>query len=306
MANWVIKDSNKDTIWIMLALLVGSIEPIVAKYGLRGAVTPIQLFVVRNLVAAVVLSPVLFKLPKVNLRSLTKIAPASILLMMTGLCTLIALKYLTAVTVITIVTTTPAMVAVLNQRRGRDILAPKFWLGFWLAFVGVVMSLEFDSLKVNPIGLVCVFVAVFTSSFYRVQMEDLSDQLTPSVAAAASFALIGLLTAAFLLPFTGPLPQDSLPTGITIGISAAAANVAFIVALSRVGATRISIITMIQRPLLIGAAALILREQPTILQLIGIVLVVVGMNYAKVTRLPPKMQEVTTPTLTVTDKNSSA
>ena len=283
-----------------MALLVGSIEPIVAKYGLRGQVNPIQLFVVRNLVAAIVLSPVLFNVPKLNWRSFTTIAPASLLLMTTGLCTLVALKYLTAVTVITIVTTTPAMVAILNQRRGKDILAPKFWLGFWLAFIGVVMSLEFDSLKVNPIGLICVFVAVFSSSFYRVKMEDLSDQLTPFVAAGASFALIGLLTAVFLLPFIGSLPQESLPIGIAIGISAAAANVAFVVALNRVGATRISVITMVQRPLLIAAAALILREQPTILQLIGIVLVIVGMHYAKVTRLS-KVKDATMPQVARTE-----
>jgi len=264
---------------------IGAIEPIAAKYGLRGAVTPLQLFVVRNIVAALVLSPVLLKLSTFKWQSFLKVLPVSLLLMTTGLCTLVALKFLSAVTVITVVTTTPALVAIINQRLGKDALAPRFWLGFWLAFAGVIMSLEFQSFVVNPIGLVCVFLAMISSSIYRVQMEDISDNLTPLVASGLCFIIIGLLTVAFIFPTVGSVPSSSMPIAIFIGIAAALANVAFVTALNRVGATRISIITMMQRPLLIAAAALLLRERPTIIQLVGIMLVIIGMNYARVTRI---------------------
>jgi drug/metabolite transporter (DMT)-like permease len=285
---------NKDTLWITLALAIGAIEPIISKFGLTGSVSPFQIFVVRNIVAALALAPAILIYKNIHWRGLIKIIPASLLLMTTGLCTLVALKYMTAVTVITVVTTTPAVVALLNQRLGKDMLAPKFWFGFCLAFVGVVISLELESFKVNPWGLFCVILAVFSSSIYRVLMEEISDQFTPVVASALSFAFIGVFTLMIFFPIIPTIPISSVPIAIAIGISAAAANAAFIIALSRVGATRLSIVAMVQRPLLILAAALILQEQPTLLQLIGIVLVVIGMNYAKVTRLP-KLNETIRP-----------
>lgn len=276
----------KDNLWIILALVIGSIEPILSKYGLRGSVTPFQIFVVRNIVAALVLAPALIRAKALNRQSLSKILPVSVLLMTTGLCSLVALKFMSAVAVITVVTTTPAIVALLNQRLGKDELAPKFWLGFCLAFVGVVISLELESFKVSPWGLICVVAAVFTSSIYRVKMEDVSQEFTPVVASAHCFVVIGVLTLIFFCPVVPMMALDSLPIAVAIGVSAALANAAFIVALNQVGATRLSIVTMVQRPLLILAAALILKEQPSALQLLGIVLVVIGMNSAKVTRLP--------------------
>lgn len=281
----MLKHSHKDNLWITLALLIGAAEPILAKYGLRGAVSPLQIFAVRNIVAALVLAPAFSRGEILTQKSWTKIIPVSLLLMTTGLCTLVALKFLSAVTVITVVTTTPAVVALINQRLGRDVLAPKFWMGFCLAFVGVIISLEWDSFKVNPLGLVAVLVAVVTSSLYRVRMEDISEEFTPLIASTLSFGLIGVISGLFLFPFLAPLPSHSLPIATAIGVCAALANVAFITALNRVGATRLSIVAMVQRPLLIAAAALILREQPTLLQLFGIALVVIGMSYAKVTRV---------------------
>lgn len=281
----MLKSTNKDSLWVIIALVIGSVEPILAKYSYRSELTPFQLFALRNLVAGLVLCPTLLKLPKFSRRMIARVAPVSLLLMTTGLCTLVALKFLSAVTVITVVTTTPAIVALLNQRLGRDALAPKFWLGFCLAFIGVIMSLEFDAFKANPIGLVCVFVAVLSSSVYRVRMEAIADEYAPVLASGLSFVLMGVLTLLFVFPFVGSVAASSIPIAVFIGISAAVANVAFIVALNRVGATRISIIAMVQRPLLIGAAALFLQERPTVLQLVGILLVIVGMNYAKVTRL---------------------
>ncbi len=272
----------------MLALLVSSLEPIIAKYSYRGSVTPLQIFVIRNIAAAIVLSPALLKLRQVDFSrsSLTKIFPVSMLLMTTGLCTLVALQFLPAATVITVVTTTPAFVALINQRLGRDILGEKFWLGFWLCFIGVLMSLDFSTFSINPIGLVCVVTAVVTSSIYRVRLESLTDEYTPLLASAFMYFFIGIVTLLFFAPqITSTLSANTIYVGAWIGVTAAAANVAFITALHRVGATRISVIIMLQRPLLIIGAALFLKEQLTVIEIIGIAMVTVGMNFTKVTRL---------------------
>jgi drug/metabolite transporter (DMT)-like permease len=248
----------------------------------------LHIFVIKNIAAAIVLSPALLKLRKQDfaMNSLVKIFPVSMLLMTTGLCTLVALQYLPAATVITVVTTTPAVVALINQRLGRDILGNKFWLGFWLCFVGVLMSLDFRSFSVNPIGLLCVFTAVVSSSIYRVRLEVLTNEYSPLIASSFMCFFIGIVTSIFFAPqIIAPLSANTIYVGVWIGITAAAANVAFITALHRVGATRISMITMLQRPLLIIGAALFLKEHLTIIEIVGIVLVMVGMNYTKVTRL---------------------
>ena len=107
--------------WITLAMITGALEPIMAKYGYRGDLQPIPLFFVRNLVAAVILLPVVLRGGKHwSTTTIKEILPAGLTLMLTGFCTLLALSYMSAVTVITVVTTTPAVVALINQKMGRD------------------------------------------------------------------------------------------------------------------------------------------------------------------------------------------
>jgi drug/metabolite transporter (DMT)-like permease len=275
--------------WVVFALIAGALEPIVAKYSYRFGLHPPELFIIRNIAAAVVLAPFLIGKKALTFENAKRVLPVSLLLMTTGFCTLLALDYLTAVTVITVVTTTPAIVALLNQRLGRDVLAKHFWLGFALCFIGVLLSLEWSTFNSNPIGLIAVLVAVFTSSFYRVKMEELTDTISPVQCAAMCFAFIGL----FSLPGFAFVPMPSLsliPICAAIGISAAVANVSFVTAMTKVGATRISIIAMAQRPLLIIFAAIALREQPTWLQVVGIVLVMFGMNFARADRVSENMK----------------
>jgi drug/metabolite transporter (DMT)-like permease len=284
--------ARNKALWVTLAMISGALEPIMTKFGYRGDLQPIPLFFVRNLIAALVLLPIVLRAgASWNSKSIREIMPASLLLMLTGFCTLLALNYMSAVTVITVVTTTPAVVALINQKMGRDRLAKYFWLGFILCFVGVVMSLDFAAFTSNTAGLIAVLVAVFSSSIYRVKMEVLTDKFPPAWTSAVCFVLIGLFSV-FLFALksvtSGALPIPSvasLPWCLGIGVAAALANVSFVTALNKVGSTRISIISMLQRPLLIGFAAVVLQEQPTAIQIIGIILVVIGMNYAKVERI---------------------
>jgi drug/metabolite transporter (DMT)-like permease len=279
-------------LWVTLAMITGALEPVMAKYGYRGNLQATPLFFARNLVAALVLLPIVLRGAEPwNSKTIKEILPASLLLMLTGFCTLLALSYMSAVTVITVVTTTPAVVALINQKMGRDKLAKYFWPGFFLCFVGVLMSLDFTSLSSSPLGIIAVLIAVFSSSIYRVRMELLTDKFSPAWTSAVCFALIGVFSA-FLFVLKSatsgslPLPSvESLPWCFGIGVAAALANVSFVTALNQVGSTRISIITMLQRPLLILFAALVLQEQATLIQILGIILVVIGMNYAKVERI---------------------
>jgi drug/metabolite transporter (DMT)-like permease len=285
------RSARRKVLWVALAMVAGALEPIVAKWGYRYNLHPLPLFIVRNLVAAVVLAPILLSKRQLTFANLKLVIAPALLLMTTGFCTLLALSYLSAVTVITVVTTTPAVVAIVNQKMGRDRLGKFFWLGFAMCFAGVVISLDLNSFACQPIGLVAVLVAVLTSSFYRVLMEQLTDAIDPASASSASFFVIGalsLLAVPFLLLGNSPQYQmpslEALPLCGMIGVSAAIANVTFVTAMNRVGSTRISLISMLQRPLLILIAAICLQERPGLIQLLGIVLVMVGMNFTKVTR----------------------
>lgn len=278
------------TIWVMGALLAASIEPIIVKFGFRGHLSPWHLFILKSVFAALLCSAVclLFKLKLANREQFRKLLLPSLLLIGTNLFTMFALYYISAVTVITVVTTTPALVAVLNQRLGRDQLDRLFWPGFWLSFLGVLLSIELSQFMVQPLGLLLMFGAVITSSFYRVQMERLTDEISPAVASACTMAVGAIFSLAIILPFNFDMPANAWYFGIWIGIAAGLANIAFLYAINTVGATRISVITMLQRPLLIVAAALLLKEPVTIPQMIGIVLVIAGTGMARVTRLRPE------------------
>ncbi len=275
------------TIWIMGALLAASIEPIIVKFGFRGHISPWHLFTLKSVFAALLCGAVclLFKLKLADRAQLKKLIGSSFLLIGTNLFTMFALYYVSAVTVITVVTTTPALVAVLNQRLGREQLDKLFWPGFWLSFLGVVLSIELSQFIVQPLGLILMFGAVITSSIYRVQMERLTDEISPAVASACTMAVGAIFSLLFILPFNLDMPPKALYFGVWIGIAAGLANIAFLYAINTVGATRLSVITMLQRPLLIVAAALLLKEPVTIAQMVGIVLVIAGTQMARVKRL---------------------
>jgi len=281
-----LRKSLAEKLWIVAALVLGAAEPIIVKYGYRGGLGPYQFFIIRNIAGALTLTPVFayFWLRRPDQAKIVKpVIPIALLLMTTSLCTILALRGLTAVTVLTVVTSTPALVAIINERLGRDILGKKFWLGFWLCFIGVVLSMPFDNYSGDWLGTIAIIIAIFTSGFYRVKMDEITLKHNSIYISSLCFVILGIISLA-CLPFIGKISTYDICYGIVVGTAAALANVAFIKSLSLVGATRISVITMVQRPAFILVAALILREVPTLLQFLGIALVVAGVNFAKVKR----------------------
>jgi drug/metabolite transporter (DMT)-like permease len=68
------------------------------------------------------------------------------------------------------------------------------------------------------------------------------------------------------------------------GVASVLANIMFLRAVKILGSTRMSIFDLLQRPLVIVFAAIILGEQVTWTQAAGFVLVALGVRMAKVTR----------------------
>lgn len=286
----VVKPSS---VWILLFLLFASLEPIVVKLGYREGITPLQLLFVKNLFATLAIFPVTRfaargaeRWRKIGPRGIATVASVSLLLMFTNFCSLLALSMMPAVTVITLMTTTPAFVALSNQFQGRERLTRKFWLGLTLCIAGVAMSLNiFDkSLGLQGWGVLAVAGSIFSSTVYRTRMETVTKQFPPILVSTYIFLINGTISLLFIFPFLPPISANGYGIGVWVGTAAAVANVAFLYALSIVGSTNMSVFNLLQRPLVLLIAALILREPLTAMQVAGTVLVLVGVRWAQVKR----------------------
>lgn len=281
------------TAWVSLVLLAASIEPIIVKLGYSASCTPFQLLAIKNIVAAIVVLPVTRVWRWVGIKGIVRIASVSSLLLLNNLFVLMSLQSLHAVTVVTLLAATPALVALTNQWLGRDQLNLKFWLGFIFCILGVALTVELGSIGFASAGIGYVALAILCSALYRVRMEDVTSEISPLVVSNYIFLINAALTCVFLLPLVGSLPQTAWPIGMWMGLAGAIANVAFLMALFLVGSTRISIITMLQPPVVIVAAAVILKEPLTAMQVVGIIMVTLGIYLANVRRLHKEAVAVT-------------
>ena len=259
---------NGSAICVLLALLAASIEPILVKLGYRGTVTPLQLLVLKNVVAALVILPMTRHFRLVRSTDALRIGSVSILL---------------------IVTTTPAIVAMANWALGRDILTWRFWVGFALCFAGVLLTVDIvgsssAAFSRSWVGYLAIIGAVISSTIYRVRMESLTKVFAPALISTWIFWINALVAVLFIWPFQEPFPRESLSIGIWIGLAAAAANVAFLWAIKLVGSTNMSIFNLLQRPLVIVAAAIVLSDPLSWVQWLGVACVFVGIPLAKVQR----------------------
>lgn len=279
-------DANKlrTSGWITLALVAASLEPILVKFGYRGTLEPAQLIVLKNIIAALVMVPLFSQAKVAGLSCLRKMLVPGMLLFITNLTAFLSLQHLQVVLFITIVTTTPALVALVNTRLGRESAGSKFWLGLVMCFTGVICTLDYKDITVNYIGVACACISALSSTFYRVKMEDLTSTFSPALCSFSTFAVQAVLTL-LLIPLVRPLPGEAYGLGLWLGVSASIGNIAFLSALQLVGSTRISILTMLQRPLIVVLAAISLQETISPAQWLGVALVMIGVHLAQVRRM---------------------
>lgn len=277
-------------LWVLVALTAATVEPILVKLGYRGDATPATLLVYRTLIAGAAMLVVTRRFVWIGRAALPGVVGVSVLLLCTNALTLVALRSLSAVTVIGAVKITPALVAIINHVRGRESLSARFWLGFLACFVGATMTLggkelasiaQSDSLELT--GVLAICGAIVSSAIYRTRLDVVLAKLEPAVVSTYIFALDALLMLV-AAPFVGSPSSSTLRISAFTGIAAAVANVAFLAALRVFGSTRMSVIDMLQRPLVILAAVVALSEPLGILQAAGVVVLLVGVHFAKPTR----------------------
>ncbi|MEZ0313092.1 MAG: DMT family transporter [Myxococcota bacterium] len=276
------------TVWLLLALLAASFEPLVAKLGYTHGVPLESLFVGRCLVAALAVWPitrfrasVATKLPA-SPRDRRGVAFGGLLLATTSGLTLFALTRVPTSIVVVAVTTTPALVAAVNHMRGRERTGPLFWLGVAACVCGVLMTLELPGdANLDTLGVAACAAAVVSSCVYRLHLDALMTRVAPAVVSSWVMTVQGVCAVLVVGPLVRTFPPAAVVASLWTGVFAALANVAFLKAMQLVGATRVSIFTLLQRPLVIGVAALLLDEPMGLMQWLGTGLVIAGMLAAR-------------------------
>jgi drug/metabolite transporter (DMT)-like permease len=273
--------------WVLLALTAASIEPVLVKLGFQLQATPLQLLVLKNMVGAAVMFLIMrgwtAGWSKLKHARSGEMLIVSLLLTGTNALTMVALTRLSAVELITIITTTPLMVALVNLMRRRDNHGRFFWPGLTAAIAGVILSLQLNSVSFNFFGAAFALAAVLSSTVYRVRIENILGRIDAPVVSLNIFVINGVVSLA-LLPFIGVLQQATqiTPYILWMGAAGAIANLAFIAAVKELGATRMSVINLVQRPLVLLIAAVTLKEMLSWQQILGFALVLAGVQLAQV------------------------
>jgi hypothetical protein len=192
--------------------------------GYRYFVTPYELLILRFLIGGIVVLPLVKRYRWIGWKNTAGVLWLALLLMSTCGLVLVALKYLTAVVVITIITATPAFVAIVNQMLGKEILSKRFWIGFLFCFAGILLSIEIhrgtsNSQTFNIIGLLCAFGSVAVSTIYRTQLDDATRTFPPMQVSTYMF-IMDAIVALFFLPTVWPMSVNTWVIGSIIGVAA--------------------------------------------------------------------------------------
>lgn len=273
--------------WVAAALIASSVEPLVVKFGYKGSATAFQFLALKLVLGGLFIAPIYRYIKWIGWTNFKSLIILSCCFVLNYLLIFYSLETITASVLVTIITTTPAVVAIVNQFRFKEIAGTKFWSGFALCFLGVVLTIDLfgTSASLNPIGIGLAFLSVGTSTLYRTRMDVVTKKVQPITISAYIF-MINAVIGICCLPWIGNVESSTWKFAAWIGFAGAIANIAFISALKLIGSTRISILTVLQRPLVIVLAALLLKEPLSVFQIAGILMVLIGVQIAKVNPRP--------------------
>ena len=192
----------------------------------------------------------------------------------------LGLEFMTAGMVAIILYTYPAfvvcIVAIFHPSRITSMLI----LALGLAIVGVMLITGADPAGVNPVGVFIVLGAALSYSLYIVVSQRALLTVDPEIltayvlpAAAVSFLLFGVGTDTLAMPATVEA------WGVTLAIAVIATVIpvlTFFAGVSRIGASRASIISAAEPGVTVALGALILNEPVTAVTVIGGGLILTG------------------------------
>ena len=279
--------------WVSLVVIATAVQPILVKLGYRVSLDAAQLLLVKNFFSALIVLPFVRSFRWLNKEEIWRIARVSVLVLGINGFSLLALKLLPAAVVVTLTTTVPIFVAIVNRFiLKREKLPLMFWLGVFVCFIGVLLvtkivgALIAGKVIVTDLwGLAACFAAISCAVTYRVNMETLTGTFDLKLLWIWAFWINAAVVFAVLGPYTPTPNTDGWLLAIGVGLSAAVANSAFIWSIRLIGSTSTSVFQLLQRPIIIVCTAIILGETLSVSQIIGVALVLIGLPFAQPKRL---------------------
>ncbi len=281
--------SKQATVWVILSLIGSSIEPLVVKFGHQNGFFSSQLMTLKLIMGGICFLPFLWKLDRPSTEHLKQIFFISALAMLTNYSIFLAVEKLPVTVVITLISTTPVFIGIIHTLKGKVILRKQFWPSLFTVLLGVMLSVRngggLNSGDLSALGVLFVLSAIMGSILYRLRVDELCNEVKPIQISTYMFSINGIL-GLFFLPFIDGPKLEILPFVVWLGIAGAVANIGFLFAIHVLGATKTSVISLLQRPMVILLAAFFFKETLDELQVFGIALVILGVWFAKSEKIP--------------------
>lgn len=273
---------NKGYISLFLSLLLGSLRPIFIKIGVSDLSTPIRVAVLSAIIAGLIAFT--FNRPNLKIFNKFKYYIPGLLLLLNTVLTAYALKYTNLVTVITIISLTPIVVAfhkLFLEKSTKNL--GWFFAGFVFAFLGILQVIEiksFEDFQLNLLGIILSVLVVIVSDTYRVFIEKKALRVISKKLSSIIVMTGGLFSLAYI-PFD---PMMLVNTNlnfwiviILLAISITYSNLLFIKALKMVGALTTSLVYIMQPAVVVILGILFISEPFKMNYLTGIGLIIFGL-----------------------------
>lgn len=288
---------NNGYINLFLSLILGSLRPILLKLGITDTLaTPIAISFLSATIAAIIV--LIFNRPKLNFLKRFSLYIPGFLLLLNTILTASALKYTNLVTVVTIISLTPIVVAFHKMILTKSIKNLEwFFIGFIFAFVGILQVMEINSLKdlqINLLGIFLAASAVIVSDIYRLFVEKKSREIG-SENLSSIIIICGGIFGLIYLPFNSSVVINSNLNFwgliILLSISIAFSNLLFVKALKMVGALTTSLIYIIQPAVVVFFGVLFISEPLKMNYITGISLIIMGLFIFKFPSINLRIKE---------------
>mgnify|MGYP000894016716 FL=1 len=279
---------------IFISALVYATLPILTKVAYATGLQPFYLLWLRYIFAFLFLMVILFFLKQKIVCFSPMVFIQGVFFILSGVFFFQCLQYLSAGLCSVIFFTYPVMVALLALVFFKEKIGPRLFIGLVLAVSGIILVsgiLGDSSVKISLKGIIyCILSSLTYTGHLLIGQKNLKSE--SSFVLTSTFAFIGIFFIAIFFGrspgFLAPLTGTQLVISLLIAILNTVIPIVFLLyGISKIGASRGSLISNVEPALSIIMAYLILGEVMTPIQMIGSALVLISMVLA----LPAEHQD---------------
>ena len=279
---------------LLTTVVIWALNISVTKYILSHGFLPLAYSTFRYGIAAVVFLALALALERsVRIgagRDRTAVAAAALMIWVNQICFVYAVKLTTATTVALIFGTIPIFTALLSSLVGLERLTGRVWLGgaFSFAGVGLVAVGSGGELSADLGGDLLAIGTAATWAAYSVVIAPLLRTYSPTRISAVILPVMWVPLALTSLGQIGEQDFGSLSTSLWLLVAFTAlaplvlTNVLWFTAIDRVGPSHATLFTNIQPFIAAVFAVFLLDESLSVLQIVGGVLIAVGILVSRV------------------------